>query len=315
MSPVKTIVRSLTCVFAFAIVLGSASAAFGDSRDINNPTVITSFPVTGNLGSGTFYYRIPEAMVSAGRANVVLDMHSPDGGASMTVTLSGRRCCPPEAYLGITTGLSDRLREATSFEVPGQQDLLVTVYISVGAKQTVFYRINFNLGAPTSGIVVTPPPRRTGPPATPAIPTPDRICTDLGVDFYTVTNLRGRTKKVSGVVRNYTTTHPYKGYERGQWLQVFDVTDAPRGEPVRLLQVRIPRHMDPGAVFSYGVVHTPTTDRRRYQVKIVYGAWLGTDRSEYNDDCNNANDATERQMIGGFPVEDGKVVLEPVPRP
>src|SRR5687767_11970497 len=99
MSSVKTVVRFSSFLFAF--------------------------PVAGNLGSGTYYYRIPQAMVSLGRANVVLDMTPPDGGASMTVTLSGRRCCPPEAYIGITTGLSDRLREATSFDVPGQQDLLV----------------------------------------------------------------------------------------------------------------------------------------------------------------------------------------------
>ena len=299
------------------MLFGAAVTAFGDSRDINNPTLITSFPVTGTLGSGTYYYRIPEAMVTAGRANVVLDVTPPDGGASMTVTLSGRRCCPPEAYIGVTTGLADRLREATTFEVPGQQDLLVTVYISVGEKQTVSYRINFNMGAPTSGIVVTPP-RRTGAPATPATPTTATggVCTDLGVDFYTVTNLRGTTKKVSGTVRNYTTTHPYKSSERGQWVQVFDITDSAK-EPVRLLQVRIPRHMDPGAAFSYGVVHTGTTDRRtRYQVKIVYGAWLATDRSEYNDDCNTANNSTTRQMIAGTREEEGTIeALEPVPRP
>ena len=312
MSSVNRTVRISTCLFALAILLSVAVIGFGQSRDINNPTRIATFPVTGTLGSGTYYYQIPEAMVTAGRANVILDFTPPDGGASMTVTLSGPRCCPPEAYIGITTGLADRMREATSFEIPGQQDLLVTVYISAGAKQTVGYRINFNLGAPTSGIVVTPP-RRT---ATPAIPTPDRVCTDLGVDFYTVTNLRGFSRKVSGVVRNYTTSHPFKSFERGQWLQVFDITDSARG-PVRLLQVRIPNHMDPGASFSYGVVHTPSSDRRtRYQVKIVYGAWLVNDRSEYNDDCNNANDVTERQLIGA-PSDEGNTIkaLEPLPRP
>ena len=205
MSSVKTIVRYSSCLFAVALLFGAAVTAFGDSRDINNPTLITSFPVTRTLGSGTYYYRIPEAMVTAGRATVVLDLTPPDGGASITVTLSGPRCCPPEAYIGVTTGLADRLREATTFEVPGQQDLLVTVYISVGEKQTVTYRINFNMGVTTSGIVVTPPPR-TAPSLTPATPT-GGICTDLGVDFYTVTNLRGSTRKARLIMRSPPKIH------------------------------------------------------------------------------------------------------------
>lgn len=291
MSSVITIVRASIGVFALAILF-SLTTGFGQSRDINNPTPIATFPITGTLGSSTYYYQIPEAMVSPGRANVVLDLTPPDGGASMTVTLSGRRCCPPAAYLGVTTGLADRTREATAFDIPAQQDLLVTVYISVAAKHTVGYRINFNIGATSSGIVVT----RPRPPLTPATPTfPDgSVCTDLGVIEFAVNSITERTKQISGVVQNYSAT-PFKSSERGQWLQVFDITDSAR-EPVRLLQTRIPTHMDPGSFFRYSVRQTPTgRTRPRYQVKIVYGHWLATDRSQYNDDCNAANDSTTRQ--------------------
>ena len=62
MSSVKTIVRYSSCLFAVALLFGAAVTAFGDSRDINNPTLITSFPNGVKVGvHGIFTYRVNEA--------------------------------------------------------------------------------------------------------------------------------------------------------------------------------------------------------------------------------------------------------------
>lgn len=285
----RTFLAGIFLAIAFMLQPGMATA---QSRDEANPTPIAAFPLTGTLGSGTYYYQIPESSVSGGAATAVLDFTPPDGGGSMTVTFSGRRCCPPEAYIGVTTGLSDRMREATTFDIPGQQPLLVTIYISVGAKQTVGFRLNFTIGAVSSGIIVTPPP-------TPAPTTPTGgVCTDLGVDGFIVTGETGLTKNITGRVRNLTTTHPYKGYRRLQWLEVLDITDSEKA-PHMVTRILIPEIIEPGAAFSYSAVHTLTVRRRtRYKVQIRYSPYNATDRSQFNDDCNSSNNSTRRQLVG-----------------
>jgi len=234
-------------------------------------------------------------------------MTPPDGGASMTVTLSGRRCCPPEAYIGVTTGLADRLREATSFEVPGQQPLLVTVYISVATKHTVSFRINFNLGTPTSGISVTPPqpPPITSPPG----------CTDLGVNGFSVTSIGLLRNKITGDVYNITTTQPYRGFPRRQWVEVRDITNS-ETRPRVVGRIFLPDVIEPGRTAPYGIGDTvPERGRRRYEVRIGYSHLNATDVSVYNDDCNARNNITRRELIGPFPVEDNILTeAEPLPK-
>jgi hypothetical protein len=215
----------------------------------------------------------------------------------MTVTFSGRACCPPEAYIGVTTGLAERIRQATTFNITGQQPLLVTVYVSVGAKQTVSFRLNFNTGASSSGIIVTPPPT----PATPATPS-GTVCTDLAVDGFAVTGEQ-LTKSISGLVRNVTTTHRYKGYARRQWLEIREITDS-EARPVPVARVGIREIIEPGDTVSYTAVHRLTVRRRtKYEVRIVYSHLNATDQAEYNDDCNSSNNSTRRQLIGPFPTD------------
>jgi len=298
----------LSVLFMLTVFLLTPAGGAAQSRDRESPTVVDSLPIRGNLGTGTYYYQIPEGLVSEGSASARLNFTPPDGGGSLTANFSGRRCCEGEPTLGESTGYSHDIGLNTTFTIPGRQDLLVTIDVAVAPKQTIRFSLAM---APAGSSVLIKPPR---PELTPT--TPGGVCTDLGVDFYVVNNLRGFTKKISGAVRNYTTTHPFKSYERGQWLQVFDITDSTRG-PVRLLQVRIPKDMAPGAMFTYGAVHTPSDGRRRrYQIKIVYGAWLVRDRSEFNDDCNPANDTTETEMISSSPREERTIeAIEPVPRP
>jgi len=301
----RSSLAAILVAVAFAFQPGIATA---QSRDENNPTPITAFPLTGNLASGTYYYEVSRSLVSAGAANAVLDVTPPDGGGSMTVTFSGPGCCPPEAYIGVTTGLSDRIREATRFNIPAQEPLLVTVYISVGAKQTIGYTLNFNLGAASSGVIVTPPP------TTPTRPS-DPVCTDLGVNSFAVNSVTSMRNKISGVLLNVTTTHPYKGYARRQWLEVRDITDS-ETRPALVSRTWIPEILDPGESFEFAAVHNLTVRRRtRYEVRIVYSPLNPTDESQYNDDCNTTNNSTRRQLIGASPDEDNTIpLIEPAPK-
>ena len=51
--------------------------------------------VTGNLGSGTYYYEVPESAVSGGAATAVLDLTLPDGdGLSVLDDLKARNAKP-----------------------------------------------------------------------------------------------------------------------------------------------------------------------------------------------------------------------------
>jgi hypothetical protein len=310
MSPVKTLVRSSIFAGTMAIIFLASTSIFGQSTDPAHPTPITSFPVIGSLASGTYYYAVPKSLLSAGPANAGLDMTPPDGGGSMTVTFSGRGCCPPEAYIGITTGLADRMYQATTFNIPTfQESLLVTVYVSVGAGQTVGFRLTFaNQGPSSSGVIVTPPP------STPTRPTPtEPVCTDLGTISFSVSPLTSMRNKISGVVVNVTTANPYKGYEHRQWVEVRDITDS-ETRPALVGRIWIPAIIDPGRSFPFAVAHNLTERRRtRYEVRIVYSPLNRTDESQYNDDCNTGNNSTRRQLIGA-PLDEGELELETAPK-
>jgi len=277
----RSSLAAILLAMAFMFQPGIATA---QSRDENNPTPITAFPVTGNLASGTYYYEVSKSLVSAGAANAVLDVTPPDGGGSMTVTFSGRGCCPPEAYIGVTTGLADRIREATRFNIPAQEPLLVTVYISVGAKQTIGYRLNFNNGATSSsGIIVTPPSPSPSPTSSVA-----SICTDLSAfSGFTVVDVRS-TKVIKGYVLNLSPT-AYVGNPRQQWIEVWDTVrlDSPR----RVGFTRFTQVPARGTI-PFSVTDTSPTRSPVYEVRIVYSTFNGTladDRLTTNDDCNSGN--------------------------
>lgn len=294
---------SLSGLSLLALFLLTPVAGAAQSKQRDFPTVITSFPIRGNLGTGTYYYRVPEAMVPVGEVGARLTFDPPDGGGSVTANFSGRRCCDGEATLGQSTGYAEEVQVHTTFTVPGIQSLLVTIDVSVADKET----IEFRLGMAASGapLVVTPPP--AAPPATPATTT-GGLCTDLGVANFSVAGQTGLTREITGSVWNLTTTHPYKGYPRGQWIEVFDITDSAK-EPRRVGFVRLPDIIEPGASTSYRVVDTLTDTRRtRYMVKIVYSRNHATDRSVYNDDCNTANNSTRLQVMSGGEI------LETIPK-
>ena len=312
MSPVKPLVKYSMSVGVLALIFVAAAITFGQSRDENAPTPIAAFPLNGNLGSGTYYYQVPESVVSEGSANAVLDVTPPDGGGSMTVTFSGRRCCPPEAYIGVTTGLADRIREATRFDIPGQQPLLVTVYIAVGAKQTIGFRLNFNIGATSSGVIVTPPSPSPSPspsprpPLTPTTPF-EGICTDLSLQDGAVIVDVGSTKVIKGLLRNISST-AYVGYARQQWVEVNrQVAGSPAEVIGRVGFTTVPA----GGTIPYSVTDaSPPSGRRIYGVRIINSTHHGSrgDRLKTNDDCNGENNGTV--ALPGLPLDDRLVEPE-----
>ena len=278
------------------LIPGAGSA---QSTNPDSPTAIASFPVTGNLGSGTYYYQLPESLVSEGEATATLTFTPPDGGGSMTASFSGPRCCSGEVTVGDSTGYAEAIRRSTTFSIPGQQNILVTVYVSVAPKRTVRFNLNLTTTGGPSGIIITPPP------TTPTTPT-GPVCTDLGINGFAVNSVTSMRNKISGIVLNVTTTHPYKGYGRRQWLVVRDITDS-ETRPRLVTRIFIPEIVDPGESFSYAVVDTlPKPRLTRYEIMIGYSHLNSTDDSQYNDDCNSRNNITRRVLIGPFPYEENR---------
>jgi hypothetical protein len=293
MSSVKTIVRSSSCLLALAMLFGAAADALAQSTDITHPTLLSTFPVSGSRGSGTYYYQIPASLITAGRANAVLNFTSPDGGASMTVTFSGPACCPPEAYIGETTGLATRARQGTTFDIPSSQNLLVTVYISVAAGQTVPYSINFNIGATSSGVIVTPPSPSPTPTPTPTTPPEYSLCTDLSVSGFTLEVL-ATTRTITGTV--YNRSHgAFQSPSGQQWIEVIDISQTTSRYAKANIVQRIPFTDVPGrGFFPYRAVHSPRSSSLppAYRVRIVYSAANRTDTITTNDDCTPSNNTT-----------------------
>ena len=293
MSSIKTIVRISSCLFALAILIGAATSAFGQSTDETRPTLITTVPVSGSRGSGTYYYQIPASLVTAGRANAVLNFTSPDGGASISVTFSGPTCCPPEAYIGETTGLATRTRQGTSFDIPSSQNISVVVYISVGAGQTVPYSINFNIGATSSGVIVTPPGATPTPTPTPTTPPEYSLCTDLSVSGFTLEVL-GTTRTITGTV--YNRSHgAFQSPAGQQWIEVIDISETTSRFAKANIVQRIPFTDVPGrGFFPYRAVHSPRSSALppAYRVRIVYAPANRTDAVTTNDDCTPSNNTT-----------------------
>ena len=278
-----------------SILIFTATYTRGQSTDGTRPTPIAAFPVSGNLGSGTYYYQVPESLVSAGTANALLDFTPPVGGASMTVTFSGRSCCPPEAYMGVTTGLADPMHETARFNIPSRQPILVTVYVSVAATQTVPFRLTLTIG-PGSGIIVTPPPTPT-PSPTPTTTAPPRgTCTDLTIRSFSVSEETGVRREIRGNVMNLSTT-AYSGYARMQWVEVRDITVS--AVKPTLVGKQMFAAVPGGGATPFSVEHILTTaGRRRYEVAIVYSRSNATDSRNANDDCNSSNDSTRLQDLG-----------------
>jgi hypothetical protein len=295
---------SLSVIFMLTIFLLTSAGTAAQSRDRDSPTVIASLPIRGNLGTGTYYYQIPEALITEGAASARLNFTPPDGGGSLTANFSGTRCCEGEATLGESTGYAHDIGLNTTFNIPRRQNLLVTIDVSVADKHTI--RFSLAMAAAGGTVVVTPPAEPTEPRGP--------VCTDLGVIGFTVIPVTSMRNKISGEVFNITTTHHYKGYARRQWVEVRDITDS-ETRPRIVARIFLPELIDSGRRVPFATLHDLSARRRtRYEIRLNYSHLNASDESQYNDDCNTRNNISQRQLIGPFPTEEDRPeVTEAVP--
>jgi hypothetical protein len=261
------------CVLLTIVIAAGITAA--QSTDETRPTPLSTFPVTGNLGSGTYYYSV---RTIAGRAKVLLEFTPPDGGGSMSVSISGPDCCIGDAYVGADSGLPDPVRREGSFDVRSPQTLLVTVYVAVAAGRTI--RFSLNLGG---SIGDTPPP------ATRA------VCTDLAAISGFGVAISGTTRTITGEIRSISATDFRSPAER-QWIEILDISKGTFA-PVTVQRVPFTEVLARGRV-PFTVRHTTASRLApNYQIKIVYSPLNATDSVTTNDDCNHSNDSALRRPI------------------
>ncbi len=268
---------------ALVAFIFAAEQVSAQSTDETRPTPVSSFPITGNLSAGSYYFSVP---ATAGAATMTLEFTPPDGGGGMSVSMNGPDCCSSEAYVGADTGLSNPVRRQASFTVPSAQTLLVKAYIAVSPVQRVRFTLNFSgsIGGPAppssrgSGIIITDPNMR-----------PPRPCTDLAlVDGFRQAG-PPTSVSISGVVRNLSATR-YVGNRRLQWLEVLDT--AQEGSPRMVKRIAFTEVPARGTIPYVAADPSTSTLPRRYEVRIVYSPYNSTDRLDTNDDCNAANNVS-----------------------
>jgi hypothetical protein len=256
----------------------SAGEVLAQSTDEARPTVVASYPITGDLGSGTYYYSVT---ADPGNGKIFLEFRPPEGGGSMSVSLSGPDCCPAEAYVGADSGGAGTITRETEFSVPSRQTLLVTVYISVASGRTV--RFSLNLGG-TIGMRsgTSPPPTR--PEYT--------LCTDLAIlDGFNL-SVAGNTRTISGEIRNLARAE-FRSPANQQWIEVLDIAKL-KSAPQLVRRIPFTDVAARGRL-AFSATHTTTsTLTPRYKVRIVYSPANATDAVYTNDDCNLANNETLR---------------------
>lgn len=277
----------LLLVVTVATLILVPAAATAQSRDEAHPTTVSTFPISGNLYAGTYYY---EARVSSGSATMVLEFTAPNGGGSMSAMVSGPNCCGGAAYVGADTGAAERIRRASDiFPINIPQKVKITVIVAVAEGQSVPFSLNLAVGDNVSGVIVT----RPTPTPTPAITITDPNCVDLALENVVIRKVdRTPQLEISGVVRN-VSPNAYSGNARTQWVEVLDITLSEK-LPRRVAFFRF-TNIAPGARFAFRAVHAfPRLELRKYKVRIVYYSGNRTNRLLTDDDCNSSNDSVTK---------------------
>ena len=266
-------------LFVIAVLALFAGAVHAQSTDEAHPTPAT-FPVTGTLGTGTYYYSVP---ATRGRVNMTLEFTPPDGGGSMSVSISGPSCCTGDAYVGADSGISETIRREAGFSVGTNQTLLITVYIAVAERQSIRYNLSLT-GSVGGGALPTETPR---------------VCTDLRASSIIRVTYSAITlaKTIRGSVDNLSTTD-YRSPADRQWAEVYDIALNPASPT---LVKRIPFTDVPGrGRFQFTAKHNIGKVRRVapvYKIVIAYSPLNSTDDITTNDDCNPANNAATQGVI------------------
>ncbi len=277
MSSVISLVKYSSCLCALAILFFPAANASAQSTDLAHPTPIVSFPVTGTLGTGTYYYSVP---ATAGSILAVLNFTPPDSGGGLSVAISGPDCCIGDAYVGADSGLSDPVRRESRFSVASPQTLLLLVYVSVAPRHTV--RFDLTLSGSVGGSPAGSP-----------------LCTDLGfIDGFNL-SVSADTRTISGEIRNLSSTD-YSSPADRQVIEVFDIAKMHRVRGITGTLVRRIPFTDVPARGSLPFTARHTTASLLppvYKVRIVYSPANRTDTVTTNDDCNPSNNETLRYPV------------------
>src|SRR4030095_9426221 len=113
-----------------ALAFFCETSALGQSTNRNK-----SIPILGNVlretlrnNSGSlsesYYYSYS---AKGGKTRVVLRATPPDGGASMTVSFSGRDCCSTDSTISFTAGDTKSVGSESILETAGPPLLLLTI--------------------------------------------------------------------------------------------------------------------------------------------------------------------------------------------
>ncbi|MDI1243580.1 MAG: hypothetical protein PSX80_16845 [bacterium] len=268
--------RQLSILCVIALLFVTPETASGQSVDEAHPTGVAAFPLTGNLGPGTYYYSVP---VAPGRVSVSLTFKPPSGGGSMSVSISGPACCGADAYVGGDSGTSDDVQRNASFVVPTAQKLLLTVYISVERTQT----IRFDLGLKGSLSESAPP----------------SVCTDLEVSNMIGVSRSGTTLTIRGNIDNFSKNDFRSPVDR-QWVEI---STGAKESFVSLARIPFAQLLA-GRSLRVTATHTSTMRATpRFTIRIVYSPLNASDALATNDDCNSANDSVSGSgLIRGIPL-------------
>jgi hypothetical protein len=262
-------------LFVIAILALFAAPVHAQSTDEAHPTAVLAFPVTGTLGAGTYYYSVP---ATRGRVNMTLEFTPPDGGGSMSVSVSGPSCCTSDAYAGGDAGGPTTTRREAAFAVGTNQTLLITVYIAVAERQSIRYNLSLTGSVGGGGLPTETP----------------RVCTDLAASALMTVTSSGFYNTIRGSIDNRSTTDFRSPADR-QWVNLYDTALNPASP---ILVKRIPfTEVMASRRFQFTAKHNIGKARRippRYKIVIVYSPLNSTDDINTNDDCNPANNAAGR---------------------
>lgn len=266
-------------LFVITLLALFAATVHAQSTDEAHPTAVSAFPVTGDLGSGTYYYSVP---ATRGRINMTLEFTTPSTGGSMSVSISGPSCCTSDAYVGADSGGPETIRREAAFALGTNQTLLITVYIAVAERRAIRY--NLSLTGSLGGTAPT---------------TPAGVCTDLRASsIIRVTHSAlSLSNTIRGSVDNLSTTG-YRSPADRQWVEVYDTALNP-ASPTLVQRIPFTDVAARGRI-QFSARHNVGKVRRVppvYRIVIVYSPLNSTDDIGANDDCNAANNSATQGVI------------------
>lgn len=140
-------IRLALGMFALVFLCGATGLAQSTNRSKPIPIVGNTLHATlrnnsASISESYYYsYSAPE-----GRIKVVLSATPPDGGASMTVSFSGRGCCSTDSTVSFAAGDTNPVESESILETSRRQTLLLTIDVSTPKRTGVSFTLSFGDG-------------------------------------------------------------------------------------------------------------------------------------------------------------------------